>query len=437
MDAARLPGTARPDQVVAHVDMDCFYAACERRRDPELRGEPLVVGMGYEGGETHGAVATASYEAREYGVESAMAISEALERLPRRADATAPDGETGIYRPVDMDYYESVAAAVKEILHDASDTVREVSIDEAYLDITETVGWDGVEAWASELRATIESEVGVVASVGVAPTMSAAKVASDRDKPDGQVVVRSGEVRDFFADLPVEAVHGVGPVTASELGDLDIETAGDLAEADPEALEGRLGERGREIWRYARGEDRRTVTPRGDPKSLSRESAFTDAVADSEEKRRKVRTLAAAVADRAHRKGARYQTIGIKAVEPPFQVNTRARSLPGPVADADLVESVALDLLGEFEDDPVRKLGVRVSNLDFSAGEQASLGGFGGEEGSADPETASESSASEPAGQTSLTAFEAGESAADTDETAAEGGLSTAEEGQASLRDFE
>ena len=134
MDAARLPGTARPDQVVAHVDMDCFYAACEQRRDPDLAGEPLVVGMGYEGGETHGAVATASYEAREYGVESAMAISEALERLPRRADADDDTEQaTGIYRPVDMDYYESVAAEVKAILHAESDTVREVSIDEAYL----------------------------------------------------------------------------------------------------------------------------------------------------------------------------------------------------------------------------------------------------------------------------------------------------------------
>jgi len=402
MDAARLPGTTRPEQVVAHVDMDCFYAACERRREPDLEGEPLVVGMGYEHGETHGAVATASYEAREYGVESAMAISEALERLPRRADTTddgasAPD-VTGIYRPVDLDYYDAVAQEVRAVLHDQSDVVREVSIDEAYLDVTDVVGWDGVAAWASELRARIEAEAGVAASVGVAPTMSAAKVASDRDKPNGQVVVRPGDVRDFFADLPVEAVHGVGPVTARELSGLGIETAGDLAAADPETIEGQFGERGREIWRYARGEDTRTVTPRGDPKSLSRESAFTEAVEAIGEKRRKVRTLAEAVADRAARKGARYQTIGIKIVEPPFEVNTRARSLPGPVADPELVESVALDLLSEFADSRVRKLGVRVSNLDFSAGEQADLGGFGDDAGAADAE--------EPTGQTSLAAFE-------------------------------
>ncbi|WP_058996563.1 DNA polymerase IV [Haloarcula sp. CBA1127] len=386
MDAARLPGTSGPEQIVAHVDMDCFYAACEQRREPALRDEPLVVGMGYENGATHGAVATASYEAREYGVESAMAISEALERLPRKVKAVEdPDldvEDAGLYRPVDMDFYESVAADVRDILHTEADVVREVSIDEAYLDVTERVSWETVESWARDLKDTIESAVGVVASVGVAPTMSAAKVASDRDKPDGLVIVEPGAVRDFFADLPVEDVHGVGPVTARELAALDIETAGDLAAADPELLAERFGERGREIRRYARGEDERSVTPKGDPKSLSRESAFTDETTDIEAKCRQVRTLADAVADRAERKGARYQTIGIKVVTPPFDVNTRARSLPGPVEEPELVRRIALDLLGEFVDDPVRKVGVRVSNLDFSAGEQANLDGFGGDNGS-------------------------------------------------------
>ncbi|MFW5964457.1 MAG: DNA polymerase IV, partial [Natronomonas sp.] len=118
---ARLPGVSTPEQVVCHVDMDCFYAACERLKEPQLAGEPVVVGMGYESGEEHGAVATASYEAREYGVESAMAISEALELLPRRA--TAEDEEdTGVYRPVDMAFYESVSDDVKGVLDDAAET---------------------------------------------------------------------------------------------------------------------------------------------------------------------------------------------------------------------------------------------------------------------------------------------------------------------------
>ena len=393
----RLPGTTteeRADRIVLHVDMDCFYAACERRREPELRGEPVVVGMGYEGGETHGAVATASYEAREYGVESAQAISTALERLPRRAaadEAANPQDtdieNTGHYRPVDIDYYEEVAAEVKEILHDSADVVREVSIDEAYLDVTERTAWEVAEGFARHVKNRIDREVGVPASVGVAPNMSAAKIASDYDKPDGLVVVEPGGVREFLAPLGVGEIHGVGPVTARELREMDVETAGDLASADRRALADRFGERGAELYHRSRGEDDRAVTPRGRPKSFSRESAFTEATDDAEKKREQVRTLADAVADRASRKGVLYRTIGIKAVTPPYDVNTRAKSLPGPVDDPALVEDVALELLAEFEDEAVRKVGVRVSNLSFADTDQASLDGWEGYESESDAES--------------------------------------------------
>ena len=382
----RLPGVASdPERVICHVDMDCFYAACERLREPELRGEPVVVGMGYEPGESHGAVATASYEARSHGIESAQGIETALERLPRAEDIENPEevAAVGKYCPVDMELYETVSEDVRAVLHDCADTVRAVSIDEAYLDVTERTGWERVdgrtlaEGYARHVKERIHESVGVVASIGVAPTMSAAKVASDHDKPDGLVVVEPGEVRDFFAPLDVEAVHGVGPVTARELRAAGIETASDLAAADPGTLSP-FGERGREIRAFARGDDNRSVTPVGRPKSLSRESAFTEATADTEAKRERVATLAAAVADRAEREDALYRTIGIKVVTPPFDVNTRARSLPGPVADADLVNDVALSLLEEFHEADVRKLGVRVSNLAFAAGEQSDLDNWEG-----------------------------------------------------------
>ncbi|WP_435349494.1 DNA polymerase IV [Haloarchaeobius sp. HRN-SO-5] len=385
---ARLPGVepgGERDRIVLHVDMDCFYAACERLREPELRGEPLVVGMGYEPGDDTGAVATASYEAREYGVESAQAITTALDRLPRRADADEADGDgTAFYRPVDLDFYESVAADVKAILHDCADTVREVSIDEAYLDVTDRTGWSVAEGFARHVKQRIEREVGVVASVGVAPNMSAAKVASDHDKPDGLVVVPPGDLQSFLDPLPVEEIHGVGPVTARTLRDMGVETAGALAVADRAELVDRFGERGRELQDRSRGRDDRAVTPRGLPKSFSRESAFGDAVTDPEPKYDQVRTLAEAVADRADREGALYRTIGIKAVEPPFDVNTRERSLPGPVADPSLVVDTALELFEEFEDAPVRKVGVRVSNLSFTERQQASLDSYEGREDVAD-----------------------------------------------------
>jgi len=180
----------------------------------------------------------------------------------------------------------------------------------------------------------------------------------------------------FLGPLPVAAIHGVGPVTERELAELGIETASDLAAADPTALVDRFGERGRELVARARGDDDREVTPTGRPKSLSRESAFTEATEEPAAKRERVSALAADVAARARSRDAMYQTVGIKIVTPPFDVNTRASSLSGPVDDPDLVESIALELLDEFADTPVRKLGVRVSNLSFAAGEQVRLDGF-------------------------------------------------------------
>ena len=386
MSPAELPGVAdqtgadEAPQVIAHVDMDCFYAACERLKEPALVGEPVVVGMGYDRGEPQGAVATASYEAREFGVESAMPISQALELLPRQADVEAapPDGGAGYYRPVDMSYYKGVGKQVKEILHASAETVREVSIDEAYLDIGH-VGWGQAapERFGARLRERIQESVGITASVGIAPNMSAAKIASDHDKPDGLVVVPPGSVRSFLAELPIDELHGVGPVTARRLRELGLDTVGALAAHDREALVEGFGERGRELYDRARGRDGRTVTPQGDPKSVSRESAFGEPTADFEAKEAKLRELAADVADRAASKGALYRTIGIKIVEPPFDINTRARSLGGPVEDPALVESVALELLEEFATTPTRKIGVRVSNLEFAENDQSALAEYG------------------------------------------------------------
>jgi DNA polymerase IV (DinB-like DNA polymerase) len=436
MSGSTLPGTGddeSPDRVVLHVDQDCFYASCERLKQAELHGEPVVVGMGYEEGETIGAVATASYEAREYGVDSAQPISQAIERLPpvERPDLGSESDDRGHYRPVDMEFYQSVASEVKAVLHDCADTVREVSIDEAYLDVTNRTSWDRVdeparasgaaeqrtlaEGFARHVRERIAREVGVPASVGVAPNMATAKIASDHDKPDGLTVVPPGSVAEFLEPLPVEEIHGVGPVRAGELRDMGIETAGDLAAADQGRLQDRFGDRGVELHDRARGDDDREVTPTGLPKSLSRESSFSAATDDTEAMREKVRALAAAVAERARSKDALYRTIGIKAVTTPYDVNTRAESLAGPVDEPELVEEVALSLLEEFEGESVRKLGVRVSKLSFTAGEQASLDGFetaavadGRGDGAADAAdgSAAGESTEEGSGQFSLSEFE-------------------------------
>jgi DNA polymerase IV (DinB-like DNA polymerase) len=381
---ARLPGVDVPEQVVCHVDMDCFYAACERLRDPRLDGEPVVVGMGYEAGETHGAVATASYEAREHGVESAMSITEALERLPRRIeDGTDSDDPTGVYRSVDMDFYEAVSEDVRSVLSRAAETVRNVSIDEAYLDLGD-LEWSDAAAFGRSLKRDIEAEAGVVASVGIAPDMTTAKLASDADKPDGLLVVEPADVRSFLAPIPVGDLHGVGPVTASELREMGFETAGDIAAAEASVFADAFGKRGRALHAQARGEDDRTVEPKGDPKSISSESAFAEATADSGRKRGQIETLARDVAERAAAENALYRTIGIKVVEPPFDVHTRSQSLSGPVDDPELVERTAIELLTEFETERVRKLGVRLSNLSFDAREQATIARWDTDEGETD-----------------------------------------------------
>ncbi|MFB6078317.1 MAG: DNA polymerase IV [Halarchaeum sp.] len=448
-EGERLPGAPTPaERVVLHVDMDCFYASCERKREPALRGEPVVVGMGYEAGETVGAVATASYEARAYGVESAQAISTALERLPRRSE-NPDDPDTAHYRSVDLDYYEDVAADVKAILYDLADTVREVSIDEAYLDVTDRTDWPVAEGFARHVKQRIEREVGVPASVGVAPNMSTAKIASDHDKPDGLVVVPPDDVGDFLAPVDVADVHGIGPVRARELREMGVETAGDLAAADPYELADRFGERGRELHDRARGRDERPVEPRGDPKSLSRESAFDGAVSDHARVREQALALADAVAERATRRNALYRTIGVKVVTPPYDVHTRARSLPGPVDEPALVRDVAADLLAEFEGEDVRKVGVRVSNLSFTADEQAKLGGFdaGDDRRESPTERAGADATREPADEPHAPSDEGAEARErDDPRDDAQGGRSAGDDaadggrrgrdGQASLGDF-
>jgi len=232
--------------IILHADCDCFYAACERLRRPELKQEAVVIGMGYEQADPHGAVATASYEARAYGLESAMPIEDALEQLPRMVDADSEDperpdpDEAGYYLPVDMAYYQSIGTDVHATLKQYAEPLEPISIDEAYLDVTETTSWDRVTAFADTLKQEIVTTVGIPVSIGVAPTKSAAKVASDHDKPDGLVVVKPGEVQSFFAPLDVEAVHGIGPVTAQQLHDLGIETAAILQPPIPKPSRQRL-----------------------------------------------------------------------------------------------------------------------------------------------------------------------------------------------------
>lgn len=370
-ESAHVFATQQPtqDQIVLHLDMDCFFAACERLRDSSLEGEPVVIGGGFEADPPRGAVATASYEAREYGVHSAQPMAQALARLPRRPGSSSDERDTGIYLTGDHGYYSEVSQAVMGLVDGYAETIRRVSIDEAYLDVSEQTSWDAARAFGTELKTAIETEVGVTGSIGIAPTMSCAKIASDYDKPDGLCIVEPGEVAEFLAPMDIEEIHGVGPAGAKRFNAAGIETAGDLAALTPQAVVDRFGSNATTLYDRVRGIDPRTVTPVGKPKSISKERSF-EPTNSPKEKAACIQQLSSEVNDRVDRKDARYRTIGIKAVATPFDVNTRERTLHGPVREPELVESVTLELLTEFEDVELRKLGVRVSNLEFFAGDQ-------------------------------------------------------------------
>lgn len=381
------PGDAIPDQIVVHVDCDCFYAACERRREPKLRDRPVVVGMGYDRAASDGAVATASYDAREYGVEAAMPIAEAQRHLPRMVDADpadpdAPDPESaGHYRPVDMDYYEAVGEKLRAVLAAHADVLEPISIDEAFLDVTDRLTWADMPGFVKRLQTTIREEIGIPVSIGVTPTKSAAKIAADEAKPAGTMVVEPGDVVSFLAPLSVAVLPGVGPVTETALSEEGIETVGGLADADPTVLADQFGRRGRRLHRRARGIDSRQVTPPDDPKSLSKEQSFSDPLTETAAKETALRELVEAVTDRAQDRGVLYQTVGIKIIEPPYEVSTRAESLPGPIDDPAVVHEVAAALLSEFAETPIRKLGVRLSKLSITDTEQPTLAAWSSEQG--------------------------------------------------------
>jgi len=251
------------ERTILHCDLDAFYASVEQRDHPEYRGKPVIVG----GGPTErGVVSAASYEARKFGVHSAMPLREAGKRCPH-----------GIFVPGNFEAYEVASDAVMALFAERTPLVEPISLDEAFLDITGTAHlFGGPEACARDLKRAVLQDVGLVLSVGMASNKLCAKVASDLRKPDGFVIVPRGGEAAFLAPLPLARLWGVGPKTRAVLEDLGMRTVGDLATADPALLEARLGEHGSTIALRAKGidEDRDVVADPGDPKSIGHAHTF-------------------------------------------------------------------------------------------------------------------------------------------------------------------
>lgn len=358
------PGTAPVEgRRVLHCDMDCFYAAVHMRDDPGLQGKPVVIGGRPEG---RGVVAAASYEARKFGIHSAMPSS--------RAKRLCPDV---LFIPPDFRRYSRESEKIFAIYREITPLVQAVSIDEAYLDVTGCLGEAGTAtAVAKEIRRRVREERGLTVSVGVGPNKLVAKIASDFNKPDGLTVVPPHKVQAFLDPLPVRRLHGVGPATERALLEMGFQTVADLRAAPPESLIERFGNKhGLLLYEYSRGIDDRPVETHQERKSLGTENTYAVDLVGLPRMEEEVDRMAEEVADALAKRGLAGCTVTLKVRYSDFTTLTRSRTFIVPVWEAGTIAAAARDLLRKTEapSRPVRLLGVTASNLVRERVEQLSL----------------------------------------------------------------
>jgi DNA polymerase-4 len=342
--------------------MDAFYASVEQRDDAALRGRPVAVGGRPEG---RGVVAAASYEAREFGVRSAMPMARAVRLCPQLL----------IVRP-SFEKYKAVSAQVMAILRGCTPLVEPLSLDEAYLDVTENLWGEALASTvARRLKAEIREKTGLTASAGVAPNKFLAKIASGWRKPDGLTVISPGRVERFLAELPVEALWGVGPVTARKLREAGIERLVQVRDFDPARLEKLVGSMADWLRRLSHGDDPRAVTPDRPAKSSSSENTYAEDLTDLAAIRAEIARMARENADWLARRRLAAKSVDIKVRYDDFSTVTRSHTLSWPTSDADVIASWATILLEKTEAGrrPVRLLGAGVHGL---VAEQAAARAF-------------------------------------------------------------
>ena len=344
-----------PVRKIIHIDMDAFFASCEQRDNPELRGKPIAVGgMG-----PRGVVAAASYEARVFGVRSAMASA--------RARRLCPDL---IFVPHRFEVYRQVSLQIREIFESYTPLVQPLSLDEAYLDVTENLkGIASATQIAEEIRATIRAETGLTASAGVSYNKFLAKIASDQNKPDGLCVITPAKGPDFVAALLVRKFYGVGPATAAKMERLGLVIGADIVQQSREFLDRHFGKAGGYYYWAARGIDHRAVNPNQERKSVGSETTFGDDLTSGEACMAALRPLIASVARWCSKYDVSGRTVTLKLRTVDFKTVTRSRSQAKPIADAETIEEIVVLLLNTLLPlaQGVRLLGVTLSNLDTGA----------------------------------------------------------------------
>lgn len=336
---------------IIHVDMDAFFASVEQRDDPALRRRPVAVGSPAR----RGVVAAASYEARAYGVHSALPSVTALRRCPDL-----------VFVPPRFEVYKAVSRQIHAVFAEFTDLIEPLSLDEAYLDVTANrAELPGAWATAKTIRARILAETGLTASAGVSYNKFLAKLASEQRKPDGQFAIQPGEGEAFIAALPVTKFHGVGPATAARMHEAGIRTGADLRTWPIEALVRRFGKAGTWYHALARGEDQRPVNPNRARKSAGSETTFGADLTDPARIEQGVRAMADDVWTWCDKTGGRGRTVTVKIKWADFRQSTRSRTLAGPVTSRDELHAVSLALIRSVMPVPqgIRLVGVTLSGL--------------------------------------------------------------------------
>ncbi|HEY0625122.1 MAG TPA: DNA polymerase IV [Allosphingosinicella sp.] len=343
-------GGASPLRKIIHIDMDAFYASVEQRDNPELRGKPLAVGGGHRG-----VVAAASYEARKFGVRSAMPSVTAKRRCPDL-----------IFVKPRFDAYREVSHQIRAIFHEYTPHVEPLSLDEAYLDVTEDLKGIGIATRiAEEIRARIKAETGLTASAGVSYNKFLAKLASDQNKPDGLCVITPTKGEAFVASLPVKRFHGVGPKTAEKMARLGIETGADLRAQSLEFLQHNFGSSAGYYYNLARAICHRQVKADRPYKSVSAEDTFFDDLTEDEALVTELDRISRTLWTRIEAKGLSGRTVNLKVKYQDFRIVTRARSLGRAVASREEMLEIGAALLRSLlpAEKGIRLLGLGLSSL--------------------------------------------------------------------------
>jgi DNA polymerase-4 len=336
---------------IIHLDMDAFYPAVEVLDNPELKGKPVIVG----GSKERGVVASASYEARKFGVHSAQPIAEAMRLCSK-----------GIFLPVRMSRYKEVSERIFEIFYRFTPLVEPLSIDEAFLDVTGSTRLFGHPVdIAKKIKQMVFNEIGLTVSAGVAPSKFIAKIASDMEKPDGLTVVPPDRIREFLDPLPIKKMWGVGKVTQNALARLNIRTFKELSQMPVKVLEQKFGKYGIKMHQLSMGIDEREVVPEHDAKSVGHEETFLRDIIDANEAKKELLSLANRVSRRMRRNSVTGKTITLKVKYNDFVQITRSKTLPKPTQDGREIYSTACSLLEKTEvgKRPVRLLGISLSQL--------------------------------------------------------------------------